>query len=114
MTQESHVARRQVEITNAYGLHLRPADKFVKLASKFQSEVQITYKGKKHNGKSILELTTLAAECGTRMELEARGPDAEQAVAALADLVMARFYETAEGQYADHDPAHPPSGDQGT
>ena len=106
----THVARRQVEITNALGLHLRPADKFVRLAHQFESEVRVYYNGNEFNGKSILDLTTLAAECGTRLDVEARGPDAEAAVAALADLVSARFYETDDGQ--DKDRAHEPSGRQ--
>ncbi|HEX8203028.1 MAG TPA: HPr family phosphocarrier protein [Isosphaeraceae bacterium] len=98
---EPPVARRQVEILNAYGLHLRPADKFVRLAYQFQAEIRVHYKGHAYNGKSILDLTSLAAECGTRLDLEARGPDAEAALAALADLVAARFHETGEGQYKD-------------
>jgi phosphocarrier protein HPr len=97
------VARRQVEISNALGLHLRPADKFVRLAQKYQSEIRVRHEGKESNGKSILDLTTLAAECGTMLDLEARGPDAEAAVDALAELILARFYETEEGQ--DQDPA---------
>jgi len=91
------VARRQVEITNALGLHLRPADKFVKLAHQFQAEIRVYYRGHEFNGKSILDLTSLAAECGSRLELEARGPDAEDAIAALAELVSAQFHETDEG-----------------
>ena len=97
MTQDSHVARRQVEIKNAYGLHLRPADKFVRLAHQFQSEIRVGFRGRTYNGKSILDLTSLAAECGSQLELEARGPDAEAAVAALAELVLARFHEAEEG-----------------
>jgi phosphocarrier protein HPr len=97
MSHDSQVARRQVEITNALGLHLRPADKFVRLAHRFQSEIRVHHEGQEINGKSILDLTTLAAECGTLLHLEARGPDAEQAVEALAELVLARFYETDEG-----------------
>jgi len=91
------VARRQVEILNAYGLHLRPADRFVRLALQFQSEIKVIFQGRECNGKSILDLTSLAAERGTRLDLEARGPDAEDAVAALADLVAARFHEMADG-----------------
>ena len=77
MSHDTTVARRQVEITNSLGLHLRPADKFVKLALRYQAEIRVHYNGNQFNGKSILDLTTLAAECGTRLELEARGPDAE-------------------------------------
>lgn len=97
MSHDTTVARRQVEITNSLGLHLRPADKFVKLALKFQSDIKVHYNGNQHNGKSILDLTTLAAECGTLLELEARGPDAEAAVDALASLVLAQFYEDENG-----------------
>jgi phosphocarrier protein len=91
------IACRQVEITNALGLHLRPADKFVRLAHQFRSEIRVSHEGNQINGKSILDLTTLAAECGTILELEARGPDAEAAVEALAELILARFHETDEG-----------------
>ena len=102
MSQDPHqVARRQVEITNALGLHLRPADKFVRLAHQFQSEIRVFHEGSEINGKSILDLTTLAAECGTLLNLEARGPDAEAAVDALAELVLARFHESEEGTDKD-------------
>ena len=57
----------------------------------------MTVQGKVSNGKSILDLMTLAAERGACLDLEARGPDAEAAVAALAALVLARFYEDDEG-----------------
>jgi PTS HPr component phosphorylation site len=53
----------------------------------------VLYQDNERNGKSILDLTTLAAECGTRLDLEACGPDAVAAVEALAVLVAARFYE---------------------
>jgi phosphocarrier protein HPr len=109
MSQDTTVARRQVEITNSLGLHLRPADKFVKLALRYQADVRVHYNGNQFNGKSILDLTTLAAECGTRLELEARGPDAEAAVEALANLVSAQFYENENGDaiegQADTEPA---------
>ena len=77
------VARRQVEITNPLGLHMRPANKFVELALKYQSEIRVHYNGNEYNGKSILELISLAADCGSRLELEARGPDAAAAVECL-------------------------------
>jgi phosphotransferase system HPr (HPr) family protein len=98
MSHDTTVARRQVEITNSLGLHLRPADKFVKLALQYQADIRVHYNGNQFNGKSILDLTTLAAECGTRLELEARGPDATEAVKALADLVSAQFYENENGE----------------
>jgi phosphotransferase system HPr (HPr) family protein len=104
MSQDPQVASRQVEILNAMGLHLRPADKFVRLAHSFRSEIRVLHRGREINGKSILDLTTLAAERGTLLHLEARGPDAEAAVEALAELVLARFHETDEGQEKGHVP----------
>jgi phosphocarrier protein len=97
MSQETIVVRRQVEITNSLGLHLRPADKFVKLALHYKADIRVNYNGNKFNGKSILDLTSLAAECGTFLELEAHGPDAAEAIDALAGLVSAQFYENQNG-----------------
>ena len=87
MAQNSDVARRQVGVSNVLGLHLRVADKFVRLATTFQSEVQVQCKGIIANGKSIISLLSLAAECGTILALEAQGCDAEDAVAALGILI---------------------------
>ncbi|HEY2159516.1 MAG TPA: HPr family phosphocarrier protein [Isosphaeraceae bacterium] len=98
MSQDPPTARRRVEILNALGLHLRPADKFVRLAHQFASEIRVVYNGQETDGKSILALSTLAAERGAVLEVVARGPDAVAAVAALADLVAARFFEDDEGQ----------------
>jgi phosphocarrier protein HPr len=97
MSHDTTVARRQVEITNALGLHLRPAEKFVKLAMRYQADVRVYHNGNQFNGKSILDLMTLVAECGTRLELEARGPEAEAVVEALAELVSAKFNENENG-----------------
>ena len=64
------------------------------------------YNGNQFNGKSILDLTTLAAECGTRLELEARGPGRRGGRRSLADLVSAQFYENEERRH-DSGPADP-------
>ncbi len=93
MRHETAVARRQVEIMNRLGLHMRAANQFVSLARQFQSEIRVHCKGYECNGKSILDLTSLAAECGTGLDLEACGPDAVAAVEALAVVIKARFYE---------------------
>jgi phosphocarrier protein HPr len=91
-------ARRPVVILNALGLHLRPADLFVGLARRFSAEIKVHCDGRAVDGESVLDLVTLAAEGGTRLDLEARGPDAEAAVAALAELVAARFHEAGEAE----------------
>lgn len=96
MDEGQVTARRRVLIVNAHGLHLRPATKFVTLANAFRSEVRVEHQGTRADGKSILEMACLAAGCGTSLDLEARGPDAEEALAALAGLVAAGFYMTDE------------------
>jgi phosphocarrier protein len=101
MSHDTTVAHRQVAITNGLGLHVRPAMKFVELASRFQSDVRVRHNDNEFNGKSLLELTMMAAECGTRLELEARGPDAVAAVEALAELISARFHEDDAGEPTD-------------
>jgi phosphocarrier protein HPr len=87
MSHDSHICRRQVGVGNVLGLHLRVANRFVKLANTFQSEIQVHCKGIIANGKSILGLLSLAAESGTLLALEAKGCDADDAVAALAIFI---------------------------
>lgn len=109
MSHDSRVVRRQVEIVNALGLHLRPASKFVKTADRFHADIRVFFKGQSFDGRSILDLATLAAERGSRLDLEATGDDAEAALSALADLIAAEFFEDANGDEipAGNAPPHP-------
>jgi phosphotransferase system HPr (HPr) family protein len=109
MSHDTTVAQRSVEITNSLGLHFRPAQKFVELASRFQSDIRVRFNGNEVDGKGFLGLTMMAAECGSRLELEARGPDAVEAIEALAGLVSARFYEDPNGQPLEAQPGTEPS-----
>jgi phosphocarrier protein HPr len=109
MSHDSTIARRQVEVTNSLGLHMRPANKFVELALQFQADIRVHYNGNEFNGKSMLELTSLAAECGARLEVEARGPDAAAAVTALAELVDSQFYEDENGEPTEAVPPMEPA-----
>jgi phosphocarrier protein HPr len=88
------VVRRRVEILNLMGLHLRAAHRFVQIAQRYQARVRVAYEHRPADGKSILDLATLAAECGAVLDLEAEGPDAEEALLALVELVEARFFES--------------------
>ena len=97
MDGEPPTARKRVQIVNTYGLHMRPSTRFVKLASSFASDIRVNFRGTLANGKSILEMTCLAAERGNELDIEARGPDAEAAIAALAELVAAGFHMDDEG-----------------
>jgi len=97
MDEEPATARRRVQIVNTHGLHMRPSTRFVKLANTFLSDVLVRFRDATANGKSILEMTCLAAERGSELDLEARGPDADAAIAALAELVAAGFHMDEEG-----------------
>jgi phosphocarrier protein HPr len=95
MTETSLRTRSQVVIIDPFGLHLRLAAKLVLLAKSFRSEVRVICRGNTANATSILELTTLAAECGTTLDIVAHGPDAEEAVTALTDLLSGSVGRTA-------------------
>lgn len=84
---------RTVEIVNKNGLHARPAAEIVKLSSKFRSEITIVRDDLEVNGKSIMGVMMLAAECGSNILVRANGDDAEQALNAIANLVAAKFGE---------------------
>jgi len=78
---------------NRNGLHARPAAEIVKLSSRFNCEITIVRDDLEVNGKSIMGVMMLAAEYGSNILVRANGPDAEQAVNAIADLVAAKFGE---------------------
>ncbi len=90
------VSERRVTVINELGLHARPAAEFVKLASRFESEIRLAKDGEAVNGKSIMGVMTLAAECGAELTLRADGSDAEAAVTALEELVANEFGITSE------------------
>lgn len=104
---DAPIVRRQVEILNSLGFHMRPVQQFVRLATSFQSEVKVCNERGEFNGKSILELMHSMVEQGARMDVEARGPDALEAVEALAELVAARFHEPDESDAAAAPPPPP-------
>ena len=89
----SQVARQDSKIRNRAGMHARAAVKFVQLAAHFKSEIRVIKDGTSVNGKSIMGLLTLVAALGLSITIEAEGPDASEAVAALAALVDSGFGE---------------------
>ncbi len=84
---------RTVGICNQRGLHARASAKFVKLASSFESEVRVTRDGTTVDARSIMGLLMLGAGNGCDVLIESDGPDAEEAVTALAELVERKFDE---------------------
>jgi phosphocarrier protein len=85
---------RIVQIVNKNGLHARPAAEIVKLAAKYKANITITRDDLEVNGKSIMGVMMLAAECGSTLALRAEGPDADQALDALSSLIGNRFGES--------------------
>jgi phosphocarrier protein HPr len=84
---------RELAIINQRGLHARASAKFVKCAESFNAEIVVSRDGMSVPATSIMGLMMLGAAMGTSIQVEARGPDAEAALAALAQLVASRFDE---------------------
>ena len=84
---------REVVVGIEQGLHARPADLVAREARKWQSRIELVAERQRADGKSILDLLTLAAESGTRLVVEATGPDAREAVEAIGRLFDRNFTE---------------------
>ena len=84
----------EVEIANKLGLHARASAKLTQLAGKYQSEVWLSRNGRRVNAKSIMGVMMLAAARGTTVTIETSGPDEEEAMAALLELIRDKFGET--------------------
>jgi phosphocarrier protein HPr len=82
-----------IEIVNKLGLHARASAKLTQLAGGFKSEIWLSRSGRRVNAKSIMGVMMLAAGKGTTVLVDAEGPDAEQAIAAILQLVGERFGE---------------------
>lgn len=83
----------KVVVPNTLGLHARPASLFVKLAEKFKSKITVEKDGMVVNGKSIMSLLMLVAEHGSTLIIKADGPDEDEAIEALVNLVKDGFGE---------------------
>ena len=81
----------EVEVKNPEGLHMRPAMLFVDLANTFESDVTVRNGDVSVDAKSIMQMTMLAATHGTRLNIRAEGPDAQEAVESLQVLVDNQF-----------------------
>lgn len=87
------MAERRVTVANAHGIHARPAAEIVKTAAQFTANILLEKDGLEVNGKSIMGVMMLAAECGSEVIVRADGDDAEAAVDALAALIASKFGE---------------------
>lgn len=88
MSETTDKASAEVVLKNKYGLHARPATLIAQTAKPFASSISLTKDGQVVDAKSIFGMLTLAAECGSTLYLAAEGPDAEQAVQTLANVIQ--------------------------
>lgn len=90
---ESAVVRRTVVISekDPQGLHLRPAQLFSQMADGFQADIEVIRDTLRVDGKSIMQLITLAGAPGVELVIEARGADAQEAVDRLARFIESGF-----------------------
>ena len=91
--EESPAIMQEFIVANRLGIHARVAAQIVKVAGRFESEILITKCDVTVNGKSILDLMTLICPYGSKIQISAKGPDAAEALNALAALFQTKFGE---------------------
>ena len=90
---EKVICETEVEIKNAEGLHMRPAMQFVDIANQFECDITVSNDKNSVDGKSIMQMSMLAATCGTRLKVKAEGNGAKEAVDALRVLVEEKHFD---------------------
>lgn len=84
---------KKLEIQNKLGLHARAAALFVQTVNKFSSQVTVTNDGQTADGRSIMDMLTLGAAQGSKIQVEVTGEDADKALRAIEKLLDSRFNE---------------------
>src|SRR3954447_6390333 len=84
---------KEITVVNRLGLHARPAAMFVRIASRYRSEVWGEKEGEQINGKSIMGLMMLAAGQGSKLIIRCEGPDADKVLEELEQLIRDKFNE---------------------
>jgi phosphocarrier protein HPr len=81
------MAEKQFKVTSDTGIHARPATLLVQTASRFNSDINLEYKGKKVNLKSIMGVMSLGIGQGADIKISAEGSDADDALASLSETL---------------------------
>ena len=84
---------KETTVNNQVGLHARPATFFIQKANEFKSSIWVEKEERRVNAKSLLGVLSLGIVQGTVIQLIADGPDAEEAVEALVELLSGDFGE---------------------
>jgi len=85
--------QREAEIINKLGLHARASAKLTQVAGRFKANVWLCRGGRRVNAKSIMGVMMLAAAKGSTVVIETEGPDEEEAMEAVTQLIAGRFEE---------------------
>src|ERR1041384_795334 len=89
----SQKIEKEITIVNRLGVPARRGAIFVRIASRYRSEVWVEKEGEKINGKSIMGLMMLAAGQGSKLSICCEGPDADKAMEELEQLIQQKFNE---------------------
>ena len=87
------VSELEMTVRNADGLHMRPAMQFVDVANQFDSDITVSNGETEVDGKSIMQMSMLAATCGTKLMVRATGSDAKIALDSLKELVEDKHFD---------------------
>ncbi len=90
---ENSYIKKTFTIGNKLGLHARAAAQFVQASNKFGADIFVEKDGQEVNGKSIMGIMMLAAGCGSRISVKAKGADAKAAIETLQELIDGNFGE---------------------
>ncbi|MDR1693687.1 MAG: HPr family phosphocarrier protein [Lactobacillaceae bacterium] len=83
----------ELKIQNQKGLHARAAAAFVRTVENFDVDVNVSRAGQTVGGSSIMGLMILSASKGTKILIEAVGPQAEEFIKAIKALINGKFGE---------------------
>ena len=83
---------KEVEVQNQVGLHARPATFFIQKANEFKSSIWVEKDERKVNAKSLLGVLSMGITKGTRISIIAEGPDEEEAVKALTEMLVKEIF----------------------
>ncbi len=90
---EKDICELEIEIKNADGLHMRPAMQFVDIANQYDCDITVSNSENEVDGKSIMQMSMLAATCGTKLKIKAEGQGAQQAIDDLRELVEEKMFD---------------------
>ena len=83
---------KEVSVKNQVGLHARPATFFIQKANEFKSSIWVEVEDRKINAKSLLGVLSMGITKGTRVSIIAEGPDEEEAVKALTEMLVKEIF----------------------